>query len=248
MITRPERDRVLKNEYSSVLDKVTQAIKKLRLIEDGDSILAAVSGGKDSLSMLHFLDYLRSNEIFDFRLIACNVDLGFTCANREELKKHFEAFGIEYYFTTNDIMKGKSRKDIGCFWCAWSRRKALFKAANEKECNKVSLGHHLDDIIHTTMLNMLFHGEISTSPPKLEFLKASVTLIRPLCHVKEDETKGLAKMLKLPVPHCNCPRKPGSKRALMKEISDPIFDQFPEARDNFLKALTDAKKESVANG
>jgi len=247
MIGIVERDRVLQEEFSDVFEKVLHVIKKFQLIENGDSVLAAVSGGKDSLSMLHFLDYMQKNKVIDFKLLACNVDLGFTCANREALKEHFDAFGIDSCFTKNDIVKGKSRKDIGCFWCSWNRRKALFKAAREHKCNKVSLGHHIDDVIQTAMLNILYHGEVSTAPPKLEFFDGLFTLIRPLSFIKEEETEGLAKALGLPVPCCNCPQKPGSKRTLMKELAAPIFEQFPDSRDIFLEALTGAREEGVNN-
>jgi len=242
MIRTDQRDKILEEDFSLMLKRVIDAVKGLKLIEDGDSVLAAVSGGKDSLSMLHILDYIQKKEMINFKLLACNVDLGISCTNEDLLKRHFEDFGIEYSFVQDQITDKESDEDIGCFWCSWNRRKALFRTAKKNKCNKVSLGHHIDDIIHTAMLNIFIHGELSTAPPKLDFFDGLITVIRPLCYIKEYDTENLASCLSIPVSTCECPQQSVSKREFMKKASAPILDNFPETRDNFYNALVDARE------
>jgi len=237
-----DRDNILKDRFQPLLERVQKAINFYNMINKGDKVLVAVSGGKDSLSMMHILDYFSKNRIYEFELLACNVDLGYGCANKDVLKNHMDTYGIKHIFVENDILNGKTREEIGCFWCSWNRRKTLFETVDSQGCNKLSLGHHLDDIINTALLNILFHGEISTSPPYLTMFNGAFTLIRPLCYIKEEETEELAQALKIPLPCCSCPHKPGSKRTFISQTLEPIFKNFPEARCNVLKALAGLKK------
>ena len=237
-----ERDRVIPEEFPYLLGKVEKAVNDYGMINEGDKILVAVSGGKDSLSVMHILDYLSKKKVFSFDMLVCNVDLGYGCANKEALKGHLKSFNIDYVFVEKNILEGKERGDIGCFWCSWNRRKALFETARKYNCNKVSLGHHLDDIVHTTLMNLFFYGEISTSPPQVELFGGEITLIRPLCYIKEAETEEFARFLNLPLPCCTCPQKPTSKRTLIQETFTPLFKGYPASRDNVFEALQRLRK------
>lgn len=237
-----KRDKLINKDFSFFSEKVRRAISDYKMIEEGDRVLVAVSGGKDSLSMMHFLDYHHKNKVFDFQMLACHVDLGYGCANKKLLEEHFKSFDIKYIFTKKDILQGKSREDINCFWCSWNRRKVLFELAKKHNCNKVSLGHHLDDIVHTTMMNLFFYGEIATSSPYLELFEGVITLIRPLCYIKEEETEIFSEALNLPLPCCACPRKPTSKRTLIKNTFHSLFKAYPPVKENIFYALRQLKE------
>jgi tRNA(Ile)-lysidine synthase TilS/MesJ len=232
-----QREEIITKRFLFLLEKIIKAINDYQMIKKGDKILMAVSGGKDSLTTMHFLDYLQKKKIFDFKMLVCNVDLGYGCASRHLLKEHFKSFNIDYVFVKIDILKGKKREDIDCFWCSWNRRKALFETAKKYNCNKVSLGHHFDDIVHTTLMNLFFYGEISTASPKLKLFKGEITLIRPLCYVKEEETKEFSNSLKLPLPCCACPQKPSSRRTFIKELFNPLFEKSPFIKENIFNTL-----------
>lgn len=236
------RDEVFAKIYSSSLHRVIKAIKDYRMILKGDRIMVAVSGGKDSLSMMHFLDFLRKNKIFEFDMLVCNVELGYGCARRALLARHFEAYGIEYIFIEKNILGGLKREDIDCFWCSWNRRKILFQTAKDYNCNKICLGHHLDDIIHTALLNLFVHGEISTSPASLSFFGGEIVVIRPLSYLPEEKTREIAKRLNFPLSCCDCPNKASSKRTLIKQTFSPLFQSYPYIRENIFKALKFVKK------
>lgn len=238
-----QREDLFQGEFSVFLEKSIQAINDHRMIEPGDKILAATSGGKDSLSMVHLLAHLYENKIFDFELSVCNIDLGYGCANRKLLGEHLNKYNIKYHFINRDILQGKSREEIGCFWCSWNRRKAIFETARDFGFNKVALGHHLDDIVHTTLMNLCLHGEISTAIPLVKLFEGKLTIIRPLCYLEEKETANFSKIMAMPIPCCSCPHKATSSRRVIKETFEPLFKDYPETKTNVIKAL-----KSAANG
>lgn len=142
--------------------KAGRAIIDYRMISDGDKILVAVSGGKDSLALLQVLRNRQSFVPISYSILAVHVDLGYKCIHPKILVDYFKNKGYDYHIEKRDVLKGKSRSEITCFWCSWNRRKALFEVAKQFGCNKIALGHHKDDIAQTTLLNLLFQGEIST--------------------------------------------------------------------------------------
>ncbi|MBU2258325.1 MAG: tRNA 2-thiocytidine(32) synthetase TtcA, partial [Candidatus Omnitrophica bacterium] len=163
--------------------RMGRAIGDYDLIQDGDKIVVAVSGGKDSLSLLKILADRRSFVPVKYEIMAVHVDMGYPCHHPKILAEYFKKLGVEYHVEKIDILQGKSRKDISCFWCSWNRRKALFKAADRFNFNKVALGHHKDDIVETILMNMFFQGEISAMSPKQVLFDGKITIIRPLAYV-----------------------------------------------------------------
>ncbi|MDD5595184.1 MAG: ATP-binding protein, partial [Candidatus Omnitrophica bacterium] len=140
--------------------RVGKAITDYNMLADGDKIAVAVSGGKDSLTMLRVLQDRQAFVPIKYKLLAVHVDMGYPCQHPKILAEYFKKQGVEYHIEKIDILKGKTRKDISCFWCSWNRRKALFSVADRFGCTKVALGHHKDDIIETILMNLFFHGEI----------------------------------------------------------------------------------------
>lgn len=213
------------------------------MLAEGDKVLVAVSGGKDSLTLLQILNERRSFVPIKYELLAVHVDMGYPCQHPKILSEHFKKLGIDYHIEKIDILQGKSRKDITCFWCSWNRRKALFEVANRMGCTKVALGHHKDDIVETTLLNMFFQGEISTMVPKQELFKGKIIIIRPLAYVEEDLIRKFAKTLDFPHHKCSCPNSVTSKRTKMEAIIKDLEKICPEVRTNIFRSLKRIKTD-----
>jgi len=210
----------MKNEANGisylVTKKVGRAIWDYRMIKNGDRILLAVSGGKDSLSLLRIMKERAKFVPIKYEIIACHVDMGFEWVKKDMLIEHFEKEGVRYVVTQPTDPLEKEGETFGCFWCSWSRRKRFFAMAKELGCTKIALGHHLDDISETLLLNLLFNGEICTMRPYQEMFGGKLSLIRPLAYVEERELARLAESLGLPVVKSQCPYAETSKRRLVK--------------------------------
>lgn len=234
---------VIQGQEYYISKRVGKAIMDYKLISDKDKILVAVSGGKDSLTLLKVLEDRRSFVPIKYDLLAVHVDMGYPCQHPKILSRYFENMGVQYHIEKIDILKGKSRKDISCFWCSWNRRKALFKVADRFGCTKVALGHHKDDIIETILMNMFFQGEISAMCPKQELFGGKITIIRPLAYVDEDMIVKFAKTLDFPHHKCACPNSATSKRTKMTEIIKDLRRTCPEVKTNIFRSVTRIKKD-----
>jgi tRNA 2-thiocytidine biosynthesis protein TtcA len=223
--------------------RVGKAITDYNMLADGDKILVAVSGGKDSLTMLQVLHDRRKFVPIKYDLLAVHVDMGYPCHHPKILSEHFKSLGIDYHIEKIDILKGKSRKDISCFWCSWNRRKALFETADRMGCTKVALGHHRDDIIETTLLNMFFQGEISTMCPLQKLFGGKITIIRPLAYVEEDLIRRFVKTLDFPHHKCSCPNSLTSKRTKIEGVIKDLEKICPEVRTNIFRSVKRVKSE-----
>ncbi|MFH1198974.1 MAG: ATP-binding protein [Candidatus Omnitrophota bacterium] len=223
--------------------RVGKAMVDYKMLEDGDKILVAVSGGKDSLTMLKVLKDRQQFVPIKYELIAVHVDMGYPCQHPKILAKHFEKLGVKYHIEKIDILKGKTRKDISCFWCSWNRRKALFTVADRLKCTKVALGHHKDDIVETILLNMFFHGEISSMNPRQELFKGKIVIIRPLAYVDEDMIVKFAKTLDFPHHKCACPNSLTSNRTKMTEIIKDLKKTCPSVKTNIFRSIKRIKKD-----
>jgi tRNA 2-thiocytidine biosynthesis protein TtcA len=220
-----------------------RAIMDYDMITAGDKILVAVSGGKDSLTLLRVLNDRRNFVPVKYDLLAVHVDMGYPCQHPKILAEYFKSMGVDYHIEKIDILKGKSRKEISCFWCSWNRRKALFETAVRLGCTKVALGHHMDDIVETVLLNLFFRGEISTMCPKQELFKGKITIIRPLAYVEEDLIRKFAKDLNFPHHKCACPNSITSKRTKMEQIIKDLEKISPDIRKNIFRSVKRIKQD-----
>jgi tRNA 2-thiocytidine biosynthesis protein TtcA len=227
----------------AISKKTGRAIADYEMIRDGDRILVAVSGGKDSLTLLKVLSDRRKFVPIRYEILALHVDLGYRCVNKDALKKFLEDAGYAFHFKKLDILKGKSRKDITCFWCSWNRRKALFEAAREYSCNTIALGHHKDDIAQTILMNLLFEGEISAMLPRQELFGGKLALIRPLAYVDERDIQEMARLYRFPVPHGACPNSGRTKRAVVGNFIKELEKETPGVKSNILRSLQRIKKD-----
>ena len=234
------------------------------LIEDDDRILVGLSGGKDSLLLTELLAKRARIQHPRFTVEALHVrmenihyetdtsylqqfcdDLGvplhvrttsFNVISTEQSERRDLSTALEM---TN---KDRRRQKQPCFLCSWNRRKQLFNLAQELGCNKIALGHHQDDIIHTALMNLTFQAHFSTMPVRLKMRKMPLTIIRPLCLIPESDIKTYAEMQGYEKQQKRCPYETDSHRTNIKEIYDRIEAQNPEARYNFWRALETENK------
>jgi tRNA 2-thiocytidine biosynthesis protein TtcA len=237
----------MKNETNGlsyfITKKVGKAIWDYRMIKDGDRILVAVSGGKDSLSMLRILKERTRFVPIKYELIACHVDMGFEWVKKDLLVDHFEQEGVRHVVAEPNPGWRKEGEPFGCFWCSWNRRKALYAMAKKLGCSKIALGHHMDDIAETLLLNLLFNGEICTMRPYQEMFKGEIAFIRPLAYVEERELVRLADRLELPVIKSRCPYSETSKRRLVKEMIKEAGQHNRNTKKNIFRSLQRVRPE-----
>ena len=225
--------------------KFTKGIVRYGLIEDGDRILIGLSGGKDSLALLELM--ARRARIFKpkFSVVAVHVVMTNIAyeSNTDYLREFAESRGVEFVrFETSFDASTDTRKSP-CFLCSWNRRKALFTVAKEYHCNKVALGHHMDDILETLLMNMTFQGAISTMPPKLVMRKFDMTIIRPMCLVHESDLLELAKAHAYQKQVKNCPYETDSHRSDMKEVLRKLEEMNPEARYSLWSSMNNIQQD-----
>lgn len=225
--------------------RFNKGVVKYELINDDDKILVGVSGGKDSLALLELL--ARRSRILKPRFSVMAVHVGMKNipyqTDLSYLKAFAEKLGVPFvYYETSFDMSTDTRKSP-CFLCSWNRRKALFTVAKEYGCNKIALGHHMDDVLRTLLMNMTFQGAFGSMPPKLMMNKFDMTIIRPMCLVHEADLEELAVMHEYRKQVKNCPYESDSNRAQMKRILKELEELNPEARYNMWGAMTNVQKE-----
>jgi len=238
--------RPLSRTGNYISTRIGRAIADYGLIEDRDKILVAVSGGKDSLTLLKLLNERRKWAPVKYELIAMHVETDFSCGgcvHTKVLKKFFEEAGVKYYFKKIKVLD--KNKKTSCFWCSWNRRKAIFLAAEKFGCNKVALGHHKDDIIETLLLNIFYHGEFAAMNPRQELFKGKLTIIRPLCHVEEEKLRKFAKESGFPPQMCRCPNADTSKRRMMKEFVQKVEKGCRHVKTNIFRSVSRVKEEYI---
>jgi tRNA 2-thiocytidine biosynthesis protein TtcA len=228
-------------ELRSLMGK---AIHRYGLIQDGDRILVGVSGGKDSLTLLHLLCERKKRVPIYYELVPVHLDLGFGSPQAEILKSYFEAHGLSYYIEFTDIGKranSSENRENPCFLCSWERRKKLFHIAQRLKCNKIAFGHHQDDIIETLLLNIFYSAEISTMLPLQTLFKGKITLIRPLALVEERKIERFAREMDLPYSSSGCPVSGKTKRKEVKELIEILEKKNPRVKGNIFRSLSNIK-------
>lgn len=223
-----------------ILSYLRKAIEHYNMIEEGDKIAVALSGGKDSITLLKGLKALQRFYPNHFELIAISVNPGFEFFDSSFLEKTCEEIGVEYIEAKSDIKEivFDIRKEKNpCSLCANLRRGILNSTAIEHGCNKLALGHNEDDVLETFFLNMLFAGNLSTFAPVSYMDKSKITLIRPLIYASEKEIKKFIKRENITVMNKNCPMDGISKRESMKDLLYKLSLEIPNVRANLMGAI-----------
>ena len=234
----------LEKEVNRLIGK---AIHTFGLLEDGDRIMVAVSGGADSLLTLWFLRRWQEKAPISFRLLPVYLDMGFGGGLLEAVRSHLEAEGLGYHVEETDYgplaHSPFNREKSPCFLCSMLRRKRLFQLAGRLGMNKIAFGHNLDDAIETLFMNMLHAGELSTMMPKQPMFKGLITLIRPLILVEKEKAARLSRALGLPVAENPCPTAKSSRRSELRALLDALFDKAPGAKRSIAKALMNVRTD-----
>jgi tRNA 2-thiocytidine biosynthesis protein TtcA len=135
------------------------------------------------------------------------------------------------------------KEKVGCFWCSWNRRKLLFETAQKHRCNKIVMGHNLDDITETIMMNMAYFGEISAMNPYLDLFGGKLTMIRPLCYLEKKEIIRFFNQFDFPDLHYECPIGDTSRRQTVRETIESLQKKCPYVKKNIFKSLKKIKKD-----
>lgn len=222
-----------------VYKQMGRAIGVYKMVAEGDKVLIGVSGGLDSLALLTLFKMRQARIPIDFEIMACFVNTDFIKVDREQLLDYFNSLGVKFVVKELKIDKDQ----VNCFWCSWNRRKILFEAARDYGCNKVALGHNLDDIAETTLLNLFFNGEISTMKPKVELFEGKLTIIRPLCYLEKKKITYFSSKLSLSPMQYACAYGKDSRRAVVKDIIKGLEKDHPDVKKNIFGALGRIRKD-----
>ena len=221
-----------------------KACADYRLIADGDHILIGLSGGKDSLALVEFLGKRAQVFVPRFKVTAVHIRV-------KERDYHSDLSYLENFcarvrvpFIVCDTEIGdeeKGKEKHPCFLCSWYRRKALFDVAKELGCNKIALGHHMDDLVETLLMNLIFQGSMSTIPPLLQMEKMPIEMIRPLCLIEEKDVERYAELSDYQKQEKLCPLEKVSSRAEVKELLKQLEKFNPNVRDSIYAAMENIK-------
>lgn len=202
-----EFEKSITTKYRSKLwSKFVAAIKKYKLIEPNDHICACISGGKDSMLMARLFMQLHKHSDFEFKVEYLVMNPGYNEINLQTIKNNLEILSIPAAIVETDIFEiANSQLKSPCFLCAKMRRGALYNFAKKMGCNKIALGHHFDDVIETTLMNMLNSGSFQTMLPKLKSTNyEGMELIRPMYLIREKDIISWKNFHNLKFIQCAC--------------------------------------------
>jgi tRNA 2-thiocytidine biosynthesis protein TtcA len=225
---------------------VSRAIADFSMIEEGDRLLVAVSGGKDSYTMLHLLRSLQRKAPVTFDLRVVNVDQGHPGYPAHVLREYMAREGHDftmieedtYSIVTEKIPRGKTY----CSLCSRLRRGILYRVAKELGCNKIALGHHRDDVLQTLFLNLIFAGQLGAMPPRLVADGGALIVVRPLVYCAEEDIKTFAELAEFPILPCDlCGTQEHLQRKAMARLIDQLEREHPGTKTVMLSALQNVR-------
>ena len=248
-----------------IRERFVKAFATYRLLEDNDYVLVGLSGGKDSLCLLEMLAKRAKIDKPKFRVEAIHVRMeNISYETSTDYLQHFcDDLGVKLHIVTTSFdssqpkdsslptgeadsslltLHSSLKQKPPCFLCSWHRRKQLFNLAQELGCNKIALGHHQDDLLHTCLMNLFYQGRFDTMPALLKMRKMPLSIIRPLCMVEEAdiqryaELRGYEKQVKL------CPYEHDSHRSDMRQLFETLQQQNGEMRHSLWNAIVRADK------
>jgi len=201
---------------------MNKTIRSYRMLLNDDHVLVAVSGGKDSLTLLDLLHRRRRSAKERIRIAACTVRSDHHCGKavpEEWLARYCQERHIPFHSVPIHVAETLSQaRKSHCFWCSYRRRTALFKLADELGCNKLAFGHHADDVAETILMNLCFSGKVSRMEPKQALFNGKLTVIRPLAMTEERDIVDLARASGYPLSGEACPDGVDSRRALVRKV------------------------------
>jgi len=229
-----------------------KAIGDYAMIGDGDRVMACLSGGKDSYAMLDLLLSLQRRAPVDFELVAVNLDQKQPGFPEHVLPEYLASIGVDYHVIERDtysvvkrvVPEGKTT----CGLCSRLRRGNLYTFARENGFTRIALGHHMDDIVETFFLNLLFGGSLKAMPPKLKSDDGDNIVIRPLAYCRESDLEKLAERRRYPIIPCNlCGAQPNLQRQAIKRMLAEWDRRQPGRTETIFKALTNVAPSQLCD-
>ncbi len=237
---------------NSLISATGKAIGDYNMIEDGDTVLVCMSGGKDSHAMLMLLLALKERAPIDFKLIAMNLDQKQPGFPAEILPAYLEKLGVEYRIVEADtysIVKEKIPEGkTTCSLCSRLRRGVIYRTAKELGANKIALGHHRDDIVETLFLNLFFGAKMKAMPPKLATNDKKNIVIRPLAYCSEKDIAAYARQMGFPIIPCDlCGSQDNLQRQKVKEMLHAWELEQPGRVNNIFRAIGNVEPSHLAD-
>jgi tRNA 2-thiocytidine biosynthesis protein TtcA len=217
---------------------VNRSIRRHGMIRDGERVAVAVSGGKDSLTLLRLLDWRRRQSREKYELLAIHIvgdARGRETPEHPPLQSWLETEGYDYVMEPTHLAADEAHP-LPCQRCTWNRRRSLFEIAGRHGCGVVAYGHHADDLAQTTLLNLIFHGRVETMAPVRNYFDGRLRLIRPLFETPEKDLTRFAQACGFPSSPPECPQGRHSQRELVRELLRRAQKANPRARTNLLRA------------
>jgi tRNA 2-thiocytidine biosynthesis protein TtcA len=229
-----------------LLYRVQKTCVEYALLQPDDRILVAISGGKDSYTMLSMLRAIRARVPFALDLVAVHLDQQQPGYDGTALAKYLEAIGVEYEILSEDtysvVLEHVEEGGTYCSLCSRLRRGILYTAAERLGCNKIALGHHRDDSLETLMMNLFFAGKLQAMPAKYRTDDGRFEVIRPLVECAEDEIQRYAEEQAYPIIPCNlCGSQPGLMRDRMAALLRELEGANPNVRQVMLNAIKNVR-------
>lgn len=251
-----EYERSLSTTYRRGLwSRFVKGLKEYKLLSPGDKVCVCISGGKDSMCLAKLFMLLTRHSDFDFDVHFLVMNPGYNQKNYDLIKSNIEKLHIPATFIDTDIFEIANARDPknACFLCAKMRRGALYNAAKKLGCNKIALGHHYDDVIETTLMNMLNSGSFQTMLPKLHSTNfEGMELIRPMYFVREKDIKAWAKHHNLEFIQCACrfteeaaKDENASQRKATKKLIQELRKTIPQVEQNIFKSAENVTLDMI---
>jgi tRNA 2-thiocytidine biosynthesis protein TtcA len=225
--------------FKKICRKMGTTMRDHSMIEEGDRVLVGLSGGKDSMILLRALVERRGAVPFGFDIDAAHVEargIGYHI-DREKLTGFCEELNVPLHYRIIEPDLEKDPSKAACFICSWHRRKTLFDLTRELDCNKLALGHHRSDALETLLMNMIYHGSISSLPYTLEMFEGRVKLIRPLMDLDDSLLEEYADLADLVKVEKSCPHEDRSQRQTISGLIKEIEKIHGKGPGNMFKSM-----------
>lgn len=224
--------------------RIDKAVFDYNLIEDGDRILIGASGGKDSTALLEYFSARSKRPECNFIYKALNIQSDFAPPFPSQIKKLLDEWNVPFESLNIDITgRVKENQKMSCYWCSTQRRTELIKYAVKNGYNKIALGHHMDDILETFLMNMINKGELSTMIPKLQYKDYPITIIRPLCYITEKRIVEHAVEAGYSGFTCTCTYQDNSGRKEARKKLFELTEGDEKTKERMFSALKNVQKE-----
>ena len=225
-----------------ILSRTRAAVDDYKMIQNGDKIAVGVSGGKDSVMLLKVLCDLKRFYPADFEIVAITLDMRFNNQDGDftPIQKMCDEYGIEYVIQKTDLYEiifNIRKEESPCSLCARMRRGILHDTAKQLGCNKIALGHHLDDAAETFIMNLLIESRIGCFAPVTYLSRRDITMIRPLIYVRENAVEQAVERLDLPVIESKCPANEKTKREDAKILLRKLSEEYGDVPERIIGAM-----------